>query len=342
MKRLLIAAALTLTASGALWAQSKTIEQIAARVNTAIILKSDVDRETEIRRADIAERVTNKEFDAATAQKYFEEAKAGVLRDLIDRELLVQVAKEAGLSADLEVFKTMEQLRVERKYATMEELEKAILKDYGDLEEFKNDIRAKVLGQKVIQHEVYGRVNVTQEQERKYYDEHQKEFDKPAGVSLSEIVVLMDPRVPEQVAAQRKKAEEALAAVKKGEDFADVARKYSEVPDAQDGGYMGFITAELDARITKAIANLAKGQTTEIVEAPDGFEIYKVTDRHNGGILTFELAEQLIYSDLMQDLAPPKIRDFLTKLREENFVDVKDGYKDLGAIEKKAKATASK
>jgi peptidyl-prolyl cis-trans isomerase SurA len=334
MKRFLAVVLTTMIASVPLAAQGKKLEEIAARVNGAIILKSDVERETEMRRSDIAERVGNKEFDAATGQRYFEEAKRGILRDLIDRELLVQIAKEAGLSADLEVFKTMEQLRTERGFKSMDELERAILKDYGDLDEFKNDIRAKVLGQKVIEHEVYGRIVVTQEQERKYYEEHKQDFDKPAGVSLSEIVVLMDPRLPDQVATQKKKAEEALAALKKGDAFADVARKYSEISDAPTGGDMGYITVQLDERITKAIEGLKKGEITGIVEAPDGFEIYKVTDRHAGGILSFELAERFIYSDLMSDQAPPKIREYLSKLRDENFVDVKEGYNDEGASKK--------
>jgi len=322
------------------WSQKK-IEQIAARVNSEIILKSDVDRHLESLRAELAERVQQKEFSAADAQKMFEDDKPNVLRDLIDRSLLMQVAKEAGLSADLDVFKTMEQLRTERNFATMEELERAIIKDYGDLDEFKNDIRAKVLTQKVIEHEVYGHIVITQEQERKYYDEHKQSFDKPAGVRLSEIVILVDRRLPDQVATQRKKAEEALAAIMKGDDFSDTAKKYSEVADASDGGDMGYITVELSDEIGKAIEKLAKNQTTDIIEVSDAFEIFKVTDKHPGGILSFDLADRFIYSELMSQLAPPKVREFLTKLREDGFVDVKEGYKDEGAVKAKTKATAS-
>ena len=61
---------------------------------------------------------------------------------------------------------------------------------------------------------------------RKYYDEHTSEFDKPAGVRVAEITVLVDRRLPDQVATQRKKIEEALAAVKKGDNFAEIAEKY--------------------------------------------------------------------------------------------------------------------
>ncbi len=337
MKRLLSAVLVAAIAAAPGWAQKK-IEQIAARVNSDIILKSDIDRYTENLRTDLAERVQRTELSAAEAEKIFEEEKTTVLRDLIDRALLVQVAKDAGLNADLDVFKTMEQLRTERNFATMEDLEKAIVKDYGDVEEFKNDIRAKVLTQQVIEHEVYGHIVVTQEEERKYYEEHKQDFDKPAGVRLSEIVILVDRRFPDQVATQRKKAEEALAAVKKGDDFAEVAKKYSEDADAVNGGDMGYITVELSEDLAKAIDKLEKNQTTDIIEAPDAFVIYKLTDRHTGGILSFDLAERFVYSELMNEAAPPKVREFLTKLRQDGFVDVKEGFKDEGAVKAKAKA----
>jgi peptidyl-prolyl cis-trans isomerase SurA len=163
-------------------AAGQKIEQIAARVNGDIILKSELDRELELRRIELTQTPG---IDAARIDRELEEQSKSILRDLIDRALLLQVAKEANLNADTDVEKTMEDLRVERKFATREELEKAIIKDYGDLEEFKNDIRTKFLTQQVIEHEVYGRMVVTNEEMRKYYDEHQMDFNRPAGIRIS-------------------------------------------------------------------------------------------------------------------------------------------------------------
>jgi peptidyl-prolyl cis-trans isomerase SurA len=340
MKRLIGAALITLIATAPGWAQKK-IEQIVARVNSDIILKSELDRHLENLRSELTEGVAQKRFTAEEAEKIFQEDKQNALRDLIDRRLLMQVAKENDWSAEVDVFKAMEQLRTERGFATMDDLERAIRKDYGDVEDFKEDIRAQILTRKVIERMVYGRIVVTQEEERKFYEAHQKDFDKPAGVRLSEIVILVDRRLPDQVATQRKKAEEALAAVKKGDDFAEVAKKYSEVPDAADGGDMGYVTVELSDDISKAIEKLAKNQTTDIVEVTDAFEIFKVTDKHAGGILSFDLAERFVYSRLMEDLAPPKTREYLNQLREEGFIDVKEGFKDEGALKPKTKTAAA-
>ena len=229
----------------------------------------------------------------------------------------------------------MEELRVERKFATREELEKAIIKDYGDLEEFKNDIRTKFLTQQVIEHEVYGRMVVTNEEMRKYYEEHNKEFDRPAGVRISEITVLVDRRLPDQVAVQRKKIEEALAAVKKGDNFEEVAEKYSEVETAERGGDMGFVGGDLKEHvnedIAKALEGLDKGQVTISWSSTTHLLSSRSPTSTTGAFLALSSLREFIWYQLLSKAAPDKVRAFLTELRESGFVEVKPGFEDLGA-----------
>ena len=335
MKKALFSLGLAIVVALPAAAQQK-IEQIAARVNGDIILKSEIDRELENMRGEMMQQPG---MDPTKLEREMAEQSKLVLRNLIDRTLLLQIAKEANLNADTDVEKTLEDLRVERKFATREELEKAIIKDYGDLDEFKNDIRTKFLTQQVIEHEVYGRMVVTSEEMRKYYDEHQMDFDRPAGIRISEITVLVDRRLPDQVAVQRKKVEDALAAVKRGDNFEEVAEKYSEVVTAERGGDMGFVSGDLKQNlnedIAKALEGMDKGQVTNIVEFNDAFTFFKVTDKHNGGILSFDLAQREIQYTLLSKAAPDKVRAFLTELREQAFVEVKPGFQDLGAVHPK-------
>jgi len=335
MKKALFSLGLAIVVALPAAAQQK-IEQIAARVNGDIILKSEIDRELENMRGEMMQQPG---MDPTKLEREMAEQSKLVLRNLIDRTLLLQIAKEANLNADTDVEKTLEDLRVERKFATREELEKAIIKDYGDLDEFKNDIRTKFLTQQVIEHEVYGRMVVTSEEMRKYYDEHQMDFDRPAGIRISEITVLVDRRLPDQVAVQRKKVEDALAAVKRGDNFEEVAEKYSEVVTAERGGDMGFVSGDLKQNlnedIAKALEGMDKGQVTNIVEFNDAFTFFKVTDKHTGGILSFDLAQREIQYTLLSKAAPDKVRAFLTELREQAFVEVKPGFQDLGAVHPK-------
>jgi len=340
MKRVGVFILVTIMAASPVWAQQK-VDQIVARVNGDIILKSEVDRELDVRRVEMMKQG----LDAAQIAKELAEQSKTILRDLIDRSLLLQIAKEADLNADLDVQRNLEELRVKQKFATMEDLEKAIIKDYGDLDEFKNEIRSQYLTQQVIEHEVYGRIVVTNEEMRKYYDENKEDFNKPAGIRVAEVTVLVDRRLPDQVATQRKKIEEAMAAVKKGDNFAEVAEKYSEVATAEKGGDVGFIAGDLkeqvNEEVAKALQGLEKNQVTDIVEFNDALTFFKVTDKHNGGILSFELAQNFIWSAIMSKVAPDKVREFLIKLRDDGFVDVKEGFEDAGASPKAGKTASS-
>jgi parvulin-like peptidyl-prolyl isomerase len=320
---LVLAAGMTLS----LGAQ-KRIEQIVARVNSDVILKSDIDREIELMRSELkADGI-----DGAKLEQELAERSKDILSNLIDRALLMQVAREAGLSAESDVIKAMDELRASRKLATMEELEKLIIEQLGDVEEFKNDMRAKFLTQRVIDHEVHNRIVITNEEMRAHYEANKEKYDRPKGIRLSAVVVLVDRRLPEQAATQRKKIEEALAAVKKGDAFEDVALKYSEVDSAANGGDFGFYgDGDLNETIQKGVGSLAKGEVSEILELGDALGFFKVTDKHEGGVLPFSIAQQFIWGELMSAQAPPKVREFLTRLRQDGFVAVNEGYVDTGA-----------
>src|SRR5207249_11323006 len=101
-------------------------------------------------------------------------------------------------------------------------------------------IKTQCLTQQGLQGEVYGRVVVTTEETSKYYDGNVKNFDRPAGIRVREISVYTENRGPDEIESQRKKIEEALAAVKKGDNFAEVGAKYWESQWAQEGGDVGL------------------------------------------------------------------------------------------------------
>jgi parvulin-like peptidyl-prolyl isomerase len=244
----------------------------------------------------------------------------------------MQKAKEMGVTADLEVIKAMEKMRQDRKLPSMEALEKEIVAQGYTVDEVKENIRTRYLTESVIQREVYSRVTITTDDVRKYYDEHQKDFDKPAGVHLREITVITENRGPEEVASQKKKIEDALAAVKKGDDFATVASKYSESQTASEGGDFGFFTkGELSPSLEQVVSKLDKGQVTEVLPVVGAFMLIKLDAKHDGGILPFELAQKEITDTLWRKAIPPKVKEYLAKLRNEGYIRLAEGYVDSEA-----------
>ena len=341
--RIVLIAILLLIASSGL-AQTKTVDEIVAWVNSDIILKSDYDLRRSQIRTELSEPAPRgRGLQGAQLEQAFNEATKTLMRDLIDETLLLQQAKEMGLNADLEVVKTMEQLRQERKLASMDELEKAIVQQGMQVDEFKQNIRTRYLTSQVLQREVYGRVVITMDEMKKYYEGNTKSFDRPAGIRVREISVYTENRGPAEIESQKKKIEEALTAIKKGDNFAEVAAKYSESQTAQEGGDLGFfVKGELAGPLEEIASKLNRAQTSDVITLKGAFMILKVEDKHEGGILPFELAQKEISDILFQQAVQPKIREFLTKMRADGFIKVADGYADLGIPAKNQRASENK
>jgi peptidyl-prolyl cis-trans isomerase SurA len=329
----ILAVIIVLVAAGPVFPQ-KTIEQIITWVNADIILKSEYDAKIKQLSQQLAQQ---RNLQGTQLEQAVAEQSRDLLRDLIDMKLVVQVAKDMGLNADLDVIRQMERLRQDNNMPSMEALEEAMRQQGMNVEETKQDMKNNILMQQVIQREVYHKVQVTTEEQLAYYEANKKNFDKPEGIRLSEIGISIESKTPAEVEEQKKKAEEALAAIKRGDNFAEVAQKYSETQTAGGGGDLGFFEkGQLAAPLEEAASKLEKGQTTEIISRPDGFIILKVTDRHSGGILPFELAQDQISDLLWSERIRPKIREYLTRLRVEGFVKVSEGYVDTGAPPKTA------
>ena len=342
-RQAVLTAILSLVSSGA-FAQSKTVDEIIAWVNNDIILKSEYELRKSAIRNDLAQAPPRgRGLQGAQLEQALNEQQKILMRDLIDESLLLQQAKEMGLNADLEVVKTMEQLRQERKLPSLDDLEKAIVAQGYSVDEFKQNIKTRYLTQQVLQREVYGRVIVTTDEMKKYYDANVNKFDRPAGVRIREISVYTENRGPAEIESQKKKIEEALAAAKKGENFAEVASKYSESQTAQEGGDLGFfVKGELAGPLEEVASKLNKGQVSDVITLNGAFMILKVEDRHEGGILPYELAQKEIQDTLWQQGIQPKIREYLTKLRSDGFIKLADGYSDLGQPGKATKVSENK
>jgi parvulin-like peptidyl-prolyl isomerase len=318
-------------------AAQQVVDEIVARVNSDIILKSELTDAERTMRTQLAQDLQGQELERAVAENL-----KHLLRSLIDSTLLLQQAKAMGLNADLEVVKNMESLRQEYNFNSLEALEKAIVEQGMAIEEFKQNIRTRYLRDQVLQREVYPKIIVTQEEVRSYYDANTQSFDKPAGVQVREILISTEGKSPAETAELRMKAEDALAAVKRGDDFAEVAQKYSDAPSAARGGELGlFAKGELSAELETALAGLSRGQVSEILTMPYGFIILKVDDKHEGGILSFELARPEIENRLWSQRIDGKVREYLAKLRSDGFVQVNTGYVDTGAVTSTASESES-
>lgn len=304
------------------------VEEIIAQVNDHPVILSEYKRSLDAIRQDLGqEGIKGLELEA----RYNEKAK-DALRDLIDQQLLVQQASELGINAEAEVVKRLDAIRTQMKLPSMEALEQAVEKQGMNYEDFKQNLRDNIVTQQVINREVGSRVQVTPQDISAYYDQHKKEFERPEGVHIQEILISTDGKKPEEIPELQKKAESVLGQVRANGNFADLAKQNSDDPSSANGGDAGFFERGNMAPEIEAVAyTLKKNQVSDIIRTKYGFLILKLLEYTQAGIPPQAEVENAIHERIYYQKIQPSLREYLTKLRQESYITVKAGYVDTGA-----------
>ncbi len=325
--------------------QDTVVEEIVARVNNSIITRADLRRNREQTAQD------SKEMNLSPKQ--LEDRDANALRDLIDQQLLIQKATDLGISADADLVKRLDDLRKEMKAGSMEDLQKLAEAQGVSWEEFKQNTKNGILTQKVIGSEVGSHIQVTREETQKFYDDHKAEIAQPERARLSEILIATNPNAPkpepgkesqiqaatpEQVAAAEAKINDIYAQLKAGAKFDEIARRESNGSTADQGGDLGYFKRnDLAKELEEKSFSLKPGEFTAPIRTRQGFIILKLNDHIEAGMPPLERVREQIQEQLYSQKVQPALREFLTHLREDAYIDIKPGYTDSGASPKQTK-----
>ncbi len=323
--------ALNLPVTPAITPNGEVVEEAVVRVNDQIINRSDVERSRE----QLAQELQQSNATPAEAA----ERQNNMLRDMIDQQLLLSRAKELGLNADAEVIRRLDEIRKQNKLETMEDLEKAARQQGVSFEDFKANIRNGILTQQVVRDEVGRRLQMTQAQEQAYYDAHKQQFEQPEQVRLSEILIPTAADANDAAVAQaQSKADEVAGKLKSGTKFEDAAKTYSGGPTAGQGGDLGeFKRGALAKVLEDQTFGLKEGEATAPIRTRQGFVILKVTGHVAAGTPPLKEVEQQVQEAMYVEQMQPALRAYLTKLREDAYIDPKPGYVDTGASSKQTK-----
>src|SRR6202140_4544678 len=313
----------------ALTGEGKVVEEIIARVNNEIITSSELEKARSIAieeaQQECSGRCTPEQLQVAV-----EDRQKFALRDLIDQSLLAQRGKDMGVNVEGDVVKQLDQVRIQNKLESMEKLESAVTKEGLNWDDFKNNIRNKLLTQEVIRREVGSHINIGRDETMKYYEEHKKEFVKPEQVALRAIEISTDGKKESELPELKKRSDDMLRRVKDGEDFATLAKRFSDGSTAQQGGYLGvYKRGELSKQLEDQVFAMKKNQLTDVIETKQGYLILQVLERYEAGEQPFDKVENEIMDHLYSGRMEPALREYLKTLREQSYVVVKPGYQDM-------------
>ncbi len=309
----------------------QVVEEIVARVNNRIITRSDLAKA----QADLHQSIQDncKSCSETQLETQYADQSKDLLRDLIDQALLVDRAKDLDIKVDTDIVKRLDEVRIQNNLPSMEALQKAVEGQGEDWEDYKDQLRDRLLTQDVIRQEVGSRITVDHAEVQKYYDDHKAEFVRPEQIALGEIFFNTEGKTPEEIAAIKKKADDILKKLKEGADFSELAKRHSEGATASEGGELGtYEPGQLSKQIDDVVFKMQRDQITDIIQTDKGLEILKVYQHYDAGQQPLDKVEGEINNKLFNEKMEPTLRQYLAELREESYVVVKPGYVDTAAV----------
>jgi parvulin-like peptidyl-prolyl isomerase len=322
---LLCVAAGTLIAT----AQPVIIEQIVAKVNGEIITRSELDR----MKKGMAEEMKSRGASAAEIAEALKEREKDFLREKIDSMLLVQKGRDLNINLDADVTKYIADLQRRSKLTDADKFQAYIKENTGmPYEDYRAEIKNNMLTRRVIGQEVSSKIVIPKAELRKYYDEHKSEFQREERVFLREIFLNIEGKSEAEKAAVEKKAKDLVARARKGEKFNELARDNSDSESAKSEGELppskkGELRKELEDKVWAAKRN----DVLDPIAFPNGWLILKVDEHHQAGLAEFEEVEGEVMNKLFEPRMQPAVRDYLTRLRSEAFLEIREGYVDTAA-----------
>ncbi|MDX9787398.1 MAG: peptidylprolyl isomerase [Desulfobacterales bacterium] len=298
----------TMPAIGQQPPSAKAPENVAM-VNGAPITKKAYDQECQMIMTQMTQRGQKIE------DNQLESFKGKVLDQIIGTELLYQESKEKGINISEEKL-TQHLADIKKKFPSEAEFNKGIA-DMGMTEtEMKVKIKKSMALQELITQYISKDLVTTDDEAKKFYNERAELFQSPETVKASHILIKSAPDAaqPEKDAAL-KKIKEIQKKVKKGEDFAELAKKNSECPSAQNGGNLDFFgKGQMVKPFEDTAFALAPGQVSDIVETQFGYHLIKVTEKKKAEKVPFETAKERIKEHLTTNKTREKVDQHINML----------------------------
>ena len=295
------------------------IDRVAATVDGEVITLSEIEERAagELRRADVLQGKERDEAHDRALRRAFDQ--------LVSEKLLEKQAKILQLDVtEAQVDAAVEDIKV-RNHFDDEQLDRALDGQGLDRKTFRAQIRRELESYQVMQAKVRGRVKVTDDDLRNYYQTHPQEFGGEAELHVRHIFLPLPENAPKADEARaRALGERVLQRLKTGEDFAKVAKEVSKGPSAEDGGDLGWLRrGTIQKALEDAAFTLKDGQFSGLVHAGPGLHIVKVEGRRVAGARSFDDAKEEIRNRLLEEQVGATRQQVLDELRKAAVVDVK-------------------
>jgi peptidyl-prolyl cis-trans isomerase SurA len=284
----------------------KLRDRIVAVVNTEVITQSELEEEVIEAKQQARQRFTGPELIRRMRQIEY----TGLNR-MIERKLQIQIAKRRGIKV------------------TDDDVKDAIarLRRLGESPNENNpkelaSIKDQLTAMRIINQQVRSSLLVSDDELRRFYEQHRERFLLPPEVRISQILIALGPG--SEMLQVREKARQVYGLLKKGDSFEELAGRYSQGQESGRGGSLGFVRiGDMLAQIQKAIQDLAPGQISEPIASPLGMHIIRVDERKPAQYRPFEEVQEDIRTAVFQQKSEDAYQAWIKDLKDQSYIEVR-------------------
>jgi peptidyl-prolyl cis-trans isomerase SurA len=313
-------------------ARAEIIEQILVKVNGEIFTKSDLEQRqvAALRQKgqaiDLKSDLSNAQLRAA-----LDEVTPLIMVDAVDEMLVVQRGKELGYRLGDDQFKSvLDNIKKENKMESEEQFQAALKAENMTLADLRRNLERQMIQQRVQQNEVLGKIGVTDDEARRYYEAHLNESTTPPSVTLREILVAVSTdtkglNVATDEAANARAEEIRKRVTSGGESFEKLAAEVSDSPSKANAGLIGPLSVnDISPELRKLIESMKPGDISELVRTPRGYQILKLETITPTQTLTVDQAREQISERVFTDKRKAEFQKYLQKLRTQAIIEWKN------------------
>jgi len=327
MKRFFIAAvALACLGVGL---QAEVLEQILVKVNGEILTKTDLEK-MQIAALREKSNINPATMNDAQLGKALAEVTPQVIVDAVDELLLLQRAKTLGFSVTDEAFNNvLDSIKKDNKIESEQAFQAALKQEGMTLPQLRRMLEKRMLIGQVQQREVMSHIDITEAEEKAYYDQHATEFESVPSVTLREIMVTVPTDARGVNAGAIDDAEQKAKTIRErlvnGEEFGKVAAEVSDAPSKANGGLIGPIPkTDLADELAKMLSTMKPGDITPVVRVAGGFEILRLESTIESTTLPFDQARSQIADKIGAQRQDAELKKYIKRLRTQALIEWKN------------------
>jgi len=243
--------------------------------------------------------------------------------ELIKRELYYLEAKRLGMKAERSLIEEGIK-KIKSRFPSEEAFRQALKREGITEDDLRSEVEWDLLVRRFIKEEIKKKAEVSDEELRDYYEKNKESFVRPEAVRIRHILIRVDPSAtPEEKKEKKSLAEDILRRLKEGEDFAELAYKYSEDNWYVKGGDLGLVhRGRLLPELEKVAFQLKDGEVSGLIKTIYGYHIIKKEGSAPPTRMKFEEVRAKLKRDLEQKRRQEIEERLLNRLKSEAQIEV--------------------